>query len=223
MNLVYVWNILKKQSRWWSLPITLHYYHTVLLKIPHVLYACLVHQWAAQICPSLDKRKQVTNHSILIPLSNRTNFNGCTRWSSSVWKVFADELPVNTDELLSKSYPPRPLLVNREFIGVQRWFAGKKSGLKGFPVNTDENADEVLGTARCRNVHVHFLLSCWLADDVIRGWMIFIGVLRHLVRKGGGKIHRCFTSGILPVDSSGVQRVKSVWKGYEKVMFLNWT
>ena len=33
-----------------------------------------------------------------IPLSNRTNFNGCTRWSSSVWKVFADELPVNTDE-----------------------------------------------------------------------------------------------------------------------------
>ena len=33
----------------------------------------------------------------------------------------------NTDELLSKTYPPRPLLVNREFIGVQRWFAGKKS------------------------------------------------------------------------------------------------
>ena len=38
--------------------------------------------------------------STLLPLSNRTNFNGCTRWSSSVWKVFADELPVNTDETL---------------------------------------------------------------------------------------------------------------------------
>ena len=124
----------------------------------------------------------------------------------------------NTNELLSKSYPPRPLLVNREFIGVQRWFAGKKSGLKGFPVNTDENADEVLGTARCRNVH--FLLSCWLADDVIRGWMIFIGVHRRLVWKGGGKIHRCFTSGILPVDSSGVQRVPTGKVGLKGVLVL---
>ena len=83
----------------------------------------------------------------LMPLSNtpfkHDEFQRCTRWNSSVWKVFADELPVNTDELLSKSYPPRPLLVNREFIGVQRWFAEKKSGLKGFPMNTDENADEV--------------------------------------------------------------------------------
>ena len=70
----------------------------------------------------------------------------------------------NTDELLSKSYPPRPLLVNREFIGVQRWFPGKKSGLKGFPVNTNENADEVLGTHYCalpqRTLPVE-LLACW--------------------------------------------------------------
>ena len=47
----------------------------------------------------IDCRSSV--YSILIPLSNRTNFTGapgCTHWSSSVWKVFADELPVNTDE-----------------------------------------------------------------------------------------------------------------------------
>ena len=84
----------------------------------------------------------------LIPLSNRTNFNGCTHplkffGLKGICQWTPSEHRWNTDELLSKSYPPGPLLVNREFIGVQRWFAEKKSGLKGFPMNTNENADEV--------------------------------------------------------------------------------
>ena len=147
----------------------------------------------------------------IVPLSDRTSFYGCTCWRSSVWKVFPGELPVthrwNTDELLSKSYPPRPLLFNREFIGVQRWFPGKKSGLKGFPVKHQWKCRWSFGYCALpqRTLPVE-LLACWRH---IRGWMIFIGVHRRSVWKGGGEIHRCFTSGILPVDSSGVQRVQT--------------
>ena len=96
--------------------------------------------------------------------------SGCTRWSSLVWKQFffiPGESLIEPDELLSKSYPPRTLLANQKFIGVHLWFSGNKSGLKGFPMNTDENADEVLGTT----VKVHYfpghaMVTCMVLASV---------------------------------------------------------
>ena len=151
--------------------------------------------------------------SSIIPLSNRTNFQrvlpGCTRWKSSVWKVFADELPVNTDETPMNFWAkvthldPYSLIESLSvFSGGSRgrnpvWKASRWTPLK-MPMK--------FGVLRAAATYT----SCWavglLTTSFAVEWFssVFIG---GLVWKGGGKIHWCLKSGILPVDSSGVQRV----------------
>ena len=151
-------------------------------------------------------KKKISGDTFHIPLTN-TPFKPDE--FQRVHPLFADELPVNTNELLSKTYPPRPLLVNREFICVQRWFTGKKSGLKGFPVNTDENADAAA------------YISCWavglLTTLFAVEWfsLVFIGVWSEKGKEKFIGVLRAEFSPLIHREFNGCQRVKSVWKGYK--------
>ena len=80
----------------------------------------------------------------IIPLSNQTQFQRVQSGapvdvlrSESNFFYIPRESQIKPDELLSKMYPPRTLLANQKFIRFQRWFSENKSGLKGFPLNTD--------------------------------------------------------------------------------------
>ena len=47
-------------------------------------------------------------------------------WSENIYRWILGESPMNTDKLLCKTYPPRTLLRNQNFIGVHRWFSENK-------------------------------------------------------------------------------------------------